>query len=71
MITGQKAQKGRLDAEPKEYNRALSAFHVGGENKIRQLKRFNILSYRDRNLRTGSGLKFNIIAGMVNLKAGF
>ena len=42
-----------------------------GENKIRQLKRFNILSYRDKNLRTGSGLEFNIVAGMVNLKAGF
>jgi len=59
-----------LDAEPKEYNRTLSAFRVGSE-KNRQLKTFNILSYRDRNFRTGSGLKFNIIAGMVNLKAGF
>ena len=55
----------------KKYNRALSAFHAGGENKIRQLERFNILSYRDKNLRTGSGLEFNIVAGMVNLKAGF
>ena len=70
-MPGQKAQKGWLDAEPKEYDLALSVCRVGSENKIRQLRTFNILSYRDRHFRTGSGLKFKIIAGIVNLKAGF
>lgn len=70
-IPYKKPKGGSLDAEQKEYNRALSSFRVRVENKIRDLKTFNILSHTYRNFRKGYGLKMNIIAGMVNFKAGF
>lgn len=70
-IPYKKPKKGKLDAEQKEYNTALSSFRVRVEHKIRELKTFNILSYTYRNFGKGYGLKFNIIAGIVNLKNGF
>jgi len=60
-----------LHQEEKEYNRALSKVRVKIENVIGQLKQFHILSDRYRNKRKGYNLKFNIIAGIVNLKNGF
>ena len=68
-----RAKKHRKDGWMRSQKNTIELYlhSVLGWNKIRQLKTFNILSYRDRNFRTGSGLKFNIIAGMVNLKAGF
>lgn len=70
-IPFKKPPKGSLNREEKEYNRALSSFRVKIENKIRELKIFNILSLPFRNFRKGYGIKMNIIAGFVNLKAGF
>ena len=66
-----KPKGGRLSASEKEYNRGLSSFRVRVENKIRELKIFQILSQTYRNFRKGYGLKLNIIAGIVNLKSGF
>lgn len=70
-IPYKKPKNGKLTAEEKEYNTALSRFRVRVENKIRELKIFRILSDRYRNKRRGYGLKMNIIAGLVNLKNGF
>ncbi len=60
-----------LTKEEKQYNQGLSRFRVRVENKIAELKKFKILSDRYRNKRRGYGIKFNIIAGIVNLNAGF
>jgi hypothetical protein len=70
-IPYKKPKKGKLTAEEREYNRALSSFRVRIENKIRELKIFRILSDLYRNKRRGYGLKFNIVAGLVNFKNGF
>lgn len=67
-----KRQKGKpLTKDEKEYNRALSRIRVKVENIIRRLKIFRILCQRYRNKRRGYGIKFNIIAGIVNLKMGY
>ena len=70
-IPFKKPKKGKLSADEKGYNRGLSSFRVRVENKIRELKTFNILSQTYRNFRKGYGLKFGIIVGIVNLKSGF
>jgi len=70
-IPYKKPKGASLDAEQKEYNRALSSFRVLIENKFCELKTFKILSETYRNFRKGYGLKMNIIAGMVNVKSGF
>ena len=41
------------------------------EHKIRQLKIFKILPETYRNFGKKHHLRFNIIAGIVNLKTGF
>lgn len=61
----------KLDSEEKDYNTALSRLRVKVENVLAQIKTFRILSDRYRNKRKGYSLKFNIIAGIVNLKNGF
>ncbi|HEV2600786.1 MAG TPA: transposase family protein, partial [Candidatus Babeliales bacterium] len=60
-----------LDAEEKEYNKALSRIRVKVENIIRDIKTFRILSDRYHNKRKWYNVKFNIIAGIVNLKNDF
>lgn len=65
------SQKKPLDKDEKVYNQTLSRIRVKVENVIAQLKQFRILSHRYRNKRRGYNLKFNIIAGLVNIKNGF
>ena len=60
-----------LDAEEKEYNRALSRIRVKVENILGDIKTFKIMSDRYRNKRKRYNVKFQIIAGIVNLKNGF
>ena len=60
-----------LTQEEKEYNRGLSRVRVVVEHTFSKLKNFKILSYPYRNKRKRYNLKFNIIAGIVNLKNGF
>lgn len=60
-----------LDVEEKEYNRALSKLRVKVENVLAQIKTFKIMADRYCNKRRRYGVKFNIIAGIVNLKNGF
>ena len=70
-IPFKKPKKGKLTAEEKEYNHALSSFRVRVEHKIREIKIFKIMSDTYRNHRKAYGLKMNIVTGIVNLKAGF
>lgn len=60
-----------LDEEEKEYNTALSRLRVIVENILGDIKTFRILSDRYRNKRKRYNVKFNIIAGIVNMKNGF
>lgn len=67
-----KASKNKpLDQEDKAYNQALSRIRVKVENILARVKTFNILSHTYRNKNKRYNLKFNIIAGIVNLKNGF
>jgi hypothetical protein len=66
-----KTKTSGLNAEEKEYNTALSRYRVIVENIIKDLKIFKILFDRFRNKRKRHNLKFNIIAGIVNMKNGF
>jgi hypothetical protein len=66
-----KSKNHKLDKEEKEYNTGLSRLRVRVENILCNIKVFRILSDRYRNKRKGHSLKFNIIAGIVNLKNGF
>jgi len=60
-----------LDHEEKAYNTALSRLRVKVEHIFAQIKTFKIMSDRYRNKRKRYNVKFNIIAGIVNLKNGF
>lgn len=60
-----------LDEEEKEYNQALSRIRVKVEHILGDIKTFRILGDRYRNKRKRYNIKFNIIAGIVNLKNGF
>jgi hypothetical protein len=60
-----------LDPDEKQYNTALSRIRVKIENIFGDIKTFRILSDRYRNKRKRYNIKFQIIAGIVNLKNGF
>ena len=60
-----------IDKNKKAYNTKLSTLRIKLENVIAQLKTFKILSHKYRNKRKRYNLKFNIISGIVNFKAGF
>jgi hypothetical protein len=66
-----KPQGGGLDDEQKDYNRGLGSFRVGVEHCIGRCKRFRIVSDRYRNPRRTHHTKTAIIAGLVNIEAGF
>ena len=57
--------------DEKEYNHGLSRFRVRVEHKIAQIKRFRMLSDRFRYPRPTHAAKFAIVAGIVNILAGF
>ncbi|UPA55589.1 transposase [Wolbachia pipientis] len=54
-----------------EHNRRLASFRMRVENKIREIKIFKIMSNVYRNFQKKYNLRFNIIAGIVNLKHAF
>jgi hypothetical protein len=60
-----------LTKEEKEYNHNLSKVRIKVKNKIKELKIFKILSDTYRNFGKKYDLRFNIVAGIVNLKNGF
>lgn len=70
-IPYKKPKGGTLNEEEKDYNRGLASFRVAIEHRIGRTKRFRILSDRYRNPRPTHHTKTAIIAGLVNLEAGF
>ncbi|WP_339043920.1 transposase family protein [Cardinium endosymbiont of Tipula unca] len=54
----------------KTYNQVLASQRVLVEHKIRSIKVFKIIGNRYRNKRKRYDLKFNIVAGLVNLQNG-
>ena len=63
-----KSKKKPLTQEDKAINKRLSSERVINENVIGCLKRFKIIADRYRNRRKRFGLRFNLIAGIYNLK---
>lgn len=66
-----KRKGGELSADETEYNRGLGSFRVGIEHRIGRTKRFRIVAERFRNPRHTHYTKTSIIAGLVNIEAGF
>ena len=60
-----------LTPDERLYNHALSRFRVRVEHLFAKLKAFRMLSARYRYPRPAYAAKFAIIAGVVNLAAGF
>ena len=70
-IPYKKHKGGSLSEEEKDYNRGLASFRVAIEHRIGRTKRFHILSDRYSNPRHTHHTRTSIIAGLVNLEAGF
>ena len=66
-----KPKGGELTEDEKDYNRGLGSFRVRIEHGIGRTKRFRIASDRFRNPRHTHDTKVSIIAGLVNVEAGF
>ena len=60
-----------LADEDKPHNQRLVSLKVVVERVIRRFKVFKILSDVYRNFQRKYHMRFNIIAGLVNMKAGF
>jgi hypothetical protein len=71
LIPYKRYPKKPLTPEQKKHNRELASFRMRVENKFRELKIFKILSDVYRNFQKKIHMRFNIIAGLVNLKCGF
>jgi len=70
-IPYKKTKKKPLTKEEKQHNKELGSFRVRVEHKIREIKVFKILSEVYRNFQKKYNLRFNVIAGIVNLKHAF
>ena len=70
-IPYKRTKNNPLTKDQKEYNRSLSSLRVRVEHKIREIKVFKIMSDTYRNFQKKHNLRFNIIAGLVNLKHAF
>lgn len=70
-IPYKKPKGGALSDDEKDYNRGLASFRVAIEHRIGRTKRFRILADRYRNPRHTHHIRTSIIAGLVNLEAGF
>ena len=66
-----RTKKQPLTEEQKIYNRQQASFRMRIEHKIHELKVFRILSETYRNFGKKHHLRFNIIAGIINLRHGF
>ena len=64
-------KKKPLTTEHKSHNKALAQLRIKIENKIGEMKVFQLLSQRYRNFQKKLHLRLNIIAGLVNMKHGF
>ncbi|CAA6606096.1 conserved hypothetical protein [Rhodospirillaceae bacterium LM-1] len=66
-----KSKNKPLTKDECAYNQALSRFRVRVEHAIAKLKVFRLLAERYRYPRAAYGIKISIVAGIVNLAAGF
>lgn len=66
-----KPKSGKLTTQQKQQNKEHSKIRIAVEHKFADLKKFRILGEVYRNFRKKHNLRFNIIAGIVNLQAGF
>ena len=71
IIPYKRYQKKPFTPEQKQHNRELASFRMGVENKMREIKIFKIISDVYRNFQRKYHMRFNTIAGLVNLKCGF
>jgi hypothetical protein len=70
-IPYKKSKKKPLTKDERVYNGALSRFRVRVEHSIAKLKSFRMLSERYRYPKATYAAKFSIIAGTLNIAAGF
>ena len=63
-----KRRKQPLAKAEKQHNRALAKLRVRVEHTLRRFKIFRLFSGRDRNRRKRFGLRFNLIAGLLNFE---
>jgi len=61
-----KRGKTKLDKFERQHNRLLSRLRIVAEHINRRLKIFRILAERYRNRRRRFGLRFNLIAAILN-----
>ena len=66
-----KPKKGQLTDQQRQENKDHSKIRIAVEHQFARLKKFRILGETYRNFRKKHNLRFNIIAGIVNLQAGF
>lgn len=63
-----KPRKAKLDNFERQHNRLLAQLRVVAEHVNRRLKIFRILAERYRNRRQRFGLRFNLIAALLNFE---
>jgi len=63
-----KTRKTKLDPCERQHNRLLARLRVVAEHVNRRLKIFRILAERYRNRRRRFGLRFNLIAAILNFE---
>lgn len=61
-----KPRKTKLDRFERQHNRLLARLRIVAEHVNRRLKIFRILAERYRNRRRRFGLRFNLIAAILN-----
>ena len=66
-----KPKNGKLTDQQRQKNKEHSKIRIAVEHQFARLKKFRILGEMYRNFRKKHNLRFNIIAGIVNLQAGF
>jgi hypothetical protein len=67
-ILTKKPRQSNLNQSERQHNRNLARLRVVAEHVNRRLKIFRILNERYRNRRKRFGLRFNLIAALVNLE---
>jgi len=70
-IPYKRSRKKPLAKDERAYNHALSRFRVRVEHALARLKSFRVLADRYRYPKAAYAAKFAIVAGIVNLVAGF
>jgi hypothetical protein len=63
-----KPRQAKLDTPERQHNRLLARLRVVIEHVNRRMKIFRILAERYRNRRKRYGLRFNLIAAIINLE---